>query len=286
MQLFPGRGRSASVSSDAEQPIGMLRVHPLLLHTDVYHMSHTLPDVDIAYRQLATARFISRHLYNFFVADEPQVPAWETVPPGDPEAVDTLAKAFISYEYDIRSVLRVLFNSDFCKSAAYAKVNGPVELAVGTVRLAGGHRFLEVADVNLGEATRLMGQELLDPPSVEGWHTGAEWMMHGSPGIVNRPRRGWREPANAASALATHACPTATGPLRTSFARNSASAPGKSLSGGQPRNWEWATKPRNVSCLPDKIARQLTLTFSLDNNISMPEFLSSAPIQNKSLVQS
>ena len=136
--------------------------------------------LDIVCRQPATARFIARRLYNFFVADEPQVPAWETVPPRDPEAVDTLAKAFISYEYDIRSVLRVLFNSDFFKSATYAKVKGPVELAVGTVRLAGGHRFPDVADVNLREATRLMGQELLDPPSVEGWHTGAEWITTGS----------------------------------------------------------------------------------------------------------
>ena len=50
--------------------------------------------IDIIVGQEATARFISRHLYNFFVADEPQVPAWETVPPGDPEAIDTLAAVF------------------------------------------------------------------------------------------------------------------------------------------------------------------------------------------------
>src|ERR687887_1818400 len=43
--------------------------------------------IDIICRQSATARFIARHLYNFFVADEPQVPAWPTVPPRDPEAI-------------------------------------------------------------------------------------------------------------------------------------------------------------------------------------------------------
>ena len=32
--------------------------------------------IDIICKQPATARFISRHLYNFFVADEPQIPAW------------------------------------------------------------------------------------------------------------------------------------------------------------------------------------------------------------------
>ena len=94
--------------------------------------------IDIICRQPATARFIARHLYNFFVADEPQVPAWETVPPRDPEAINTLLDAFITYEYDIRSVLRVLFNANFFKNAAFAKVKSPTELVVGTVRLVGG----------------------------------------------------------------------------------------------------------------------------------------------------
>ena len=40
--------------------------------------------IDIICEQPATARFISRHLYNFFVADEPQVPAWDTLPPARP----------------------------------------------------------------------------------------------------------------------------------------------------------------------------------------------------------
>ena len=49
--------------------------------------------IDIICQQPATARFISRHLYNFFVADEPQVPAWQTVPPRDPEAIQMLMDA-------------------------------------------------------------------------------------------------------------------------------------------------------------------------------------------------
>ena len=36
--------------------------------------------IDIIARQPATARFVARHLYNFFVADEPQVPAWQETP--------------------------------------------------------------------------------------------------------------------------------------------------------------------------------------------------------------
>ena len=40
--------------------------------------------IDIICQQPATSRFIARHLYNFFVADEAQVPAWQNVAPGDP----------------------------------------------------------------------------------------------------------------------------------------------------------------------------------------------------------
>ena len=50
--------------------------------------------IDIIVQQPACHRFIARHLYNFFVADEAQVPAWQTTPPRNPEAIDTVATAF------------------------------------------------------------------------------------------------------------------------------------------------------------------------------------------------
>ena len=140
--------------------------------------------IDVICRQPATARFLSRHLYNFFVADEPQVPSWETVPPRDPDAIRILMDAFFSYEYDIRSVLRILFNSDFFKESAFAKVKSPAELVAGTVRLAGGHSSPALEDIELGKIPGIMGQGLLDPPSVEGWHTGTEWINTGS--LVDR----------------------------------------------------------------------------------------------------
>ena len=140
--------------------------------------------IDIICRQQAAGRFIARHLYNFFVADEPQVPAWQTVPPRDPGAIDILTDAYFKHDYDIRSVLRVLFNSDFFKNAAFAKVKSPTELVVGTARMAGGYRFPQLDDIQLALRTGFMGQQLLDPPSVEGWHTGTEWIFTG--GLVDR----------------------------------------------------------------------------------------------------
>ena len=132
--------------------------------------------IDIICRHPATARFIARHLYNFFVADEPQVPAWDTVPPRDPHAIETLAQAFVESGYNIRATLRVLFNSNFFKESTFAKVKSPVEMVVGTARTAGGFEFPNVEDIQLALQPAQMGQQVLDPPSVEGWHTGVEWV--------------------------------------------------------------------------------------------------------------
>ncbi len=140
--------------------------------------------IDIICQHPATAWFISRHLYNFFVGDEPQVPAWNTVAPQDPDAIEIMAEAFVSSSYDIRSVLRVMFNSDFFKEATFAKVKSPAEMVAGALRLTGGHQMPALEDIKVGVAAGIMGQQLLDPPSVEGWHTGAEWITTGS--LVDR----------------------------------------------------------------------------------------------------
>ena len=140
--------------------------------------------IDIICKHPATGRFVGRHLYNFFVADEPQVPAWNTTPPRDPDAVETLAQAFNDSGYDMRTVMRTLLNSDFFKEAAFAKIKSPTEFVVGTAKLAGGYSFPQLDDLRLAEEAGNMGQILLDPPSVEGWHTGVEWVNTGS--LVSR----------------------------------------------------------------------------------------------------
>ena len=142
--------------------------------------------INIIARQPATARFIARHLYDFFVADEVQVPAWQTTPPRDPAAVNVLADAYLQSNYDIRSMLRVLFNSGFFKdeSVWYARVKSPVEVVVGTMRLVGDHLTPAPGIESLVGEAGGMGQILLNPPSVEGWHGGKEWINSGA--LVNR----------------------------------------------------------------------------------------------------
>ncbi len=136
--------------------------------------------INIICEHPATATFIARHLYNFFVADEAQVPAWQVTPPKDEDAIDLLADAFVDSGCDMTAVLRVLFNSDFFKNARYARLKSPAEVVAGTLRLVGGFEF---PGPGLGEMARqptYMGQDLLNPPSVEGWHTGVEWINSGS----------------------------------------------------------------------------------------------------------
>jgi uncharacterized protein (DUF1800 family) len=137
--------------------------------------------VNIIVKQPSAARFIARHLYNFFVADEPQVPAWPTVPPRDPEAINILVDAYMASKYDMRAVLRTLFLSDFFRSekAYFAKVKSPTELVIGTVRLTKDFGFPKLGLREISLECRYMGQDLLNPPSVEGWHTGKEWIDTG-----------------------------------------------------------------------------------------------------------
>ncbi|MCI0799934.1 MAG: DUF1800 domain-containing protein, partial [Chloroflexi bacterium] len=78
--------------------------------------------IDIIVKEPATARFICRHLYSFFVADEVQVPAWTIEPSRDEEALGLMIDAFEESGYEMKAVLRVIFNSDFFKNARYAKI--------------------------------------------------------------------------------------------------------------------------------------------------------------------
>jgi uncharacterized protein (DUF1800 family) len=136
--------------------------------------------IDIIVQRPATARFLSRHLYNFFVADEPQVPSWNIIPPKDPEAIRTLEQAYFDSHYDMRSILRVLFLSDFFKQARFARVKSPAELVISTVRLAGNFTAPRPGFQELAAECAYQGQELLNPPSVESWHTGSEWIDGGA----------------------------------------------------------------------------------------------------------
>ena len=136
--------------------------------------------IDIICQQPATARFLSRHLYDYFVADEAQVPSWMDTPPRDPDTIKMLENEYFRSNYNIRSMLQVLFNSDAFKNARFSRIKGPIETVIGTLRLVGDWTTPKPGFEAIFEEMKHMGQEILNPPSVEGWHTGREWIDGGT----------------------------------------------------------------------------------------------------------
>ena len=137
--------------------------------------------IDIIVKENATARFVSRHLCNFFVEDEPQVPAWNIEAPRDPGLVDHLAKTFLDSGADMRVVLKELLNSDsFKDSIKKSKVKSPTELVAGVLKQVGTYREIRPGLESYVGSLTVMGQSLLNPPTVEGWHTGPEWIDSGT----------------------------------------------------------------------------------------------------------
>ena len=138
--------------------------------------------IKIICEQEATARFISRHMYSFFVADEAPVPEWPYKEPNNPEAIEQLSKVYFESGYNIKEMLRYLFKSDFFKTEEVwnKRVKSPVELVVGTLRLTKEFNRPDREQYFTSLNTQYMGQWLMSPPSVEGWHWGVEWIDSGT----------------------------------------------------------------------------------------------------------
>ena len=125
--------------------------------------------VDEIVKQDATAHFIAESLHRFFVSDEP-----------DEKAIDTIAQSYFDSEYEMKPILRNLFHMDEFKNPVYDRVRWPAEHVVNVVKIAGTLTDpYENGIKDLVEYSGMMGQQLLNPPTVEGWHTGREWIDSG-----------------------------------------------------------------------------------------------------------
>jgi uncharacterized protein (DUF1800 family) len=126
--------------------------------------------VDIIVRQPAAAEFVAMRLYTYFVSDTP-----------DQAAIDDLAAVYTESQYDIRAMMRSLLLSDAFRSekAYYAKVKSPAEHVAGIMRFVEDFTFPKHGIRDISLECRYMGQDLLNPPSVEGWHVAKEWIDTG-----------------------------------------------------------------------------------------------------------
>jgi len=130
--------------------------------------------VRIICKQEATSRFVCTRLFQFFAADE--------VDDEGSKVIDEMTRAYFESNYEIRAVLRTLLNSDYFKSdtARFARVKGPIELITGAVRMAGSYQTPNLGIGAVVQQAFYMGQGLLNPPTVEGWHEGEEWIDSGA----------------------------------------------------------------------------------------------------------
>ena len=105
-------------------------------------------------------------------------------PPKDMALIKAMEKAYFDSGYEITAMLRTLFTSDSFKadSARFAKVASPAELVVGLMRTgrASTATTFKPGLFEISQEPKYMGMDLMNPPTVEGWHTGHEWIDSGT----------------------------------------------------------------------------------------------------------
>ena len=130
-----------------------------------------------------TALRMARRLWTWFVS--------ETEPP-DERFVQSIARTYLDSGTNMRAVMRAVFLSPQFQDPIhfYQRYSWPVEFVVRAIREVGYPGF----SVNTALTPLLnMGQQLFDPPDVNGWELGPAWFSTG--GMLAR--------MNFASTLAT-----------------------------------------------------------------------------------
>lgn len=119
---------------------------------------------DLILQQPATAKFIARKLFIFFVHEEPSE-----------QTVERLAGVLRKNDYELKPLLETIFLSEefYSSRAMGTQIKSPVQLVIGSLRNLG---LRQANYAGLAAATQSMGQELLQPPNVKGWDGGRTWI--------------------------------------------------------------------------------------------------------------
>ena len=120
--------------------------------------------IDIILEQRATANFIAKKVYRFFVNENV-----------DDEKVAFLGDRFYQNNYDIKQLLADIFTSDwfYQEKNIGTRIKSPVELLVGIRRLLPMEP--ERPELQL-LFEKILGQVLFYPPNVAGWPGGKSWI--------------------------------------------------------------------------------------------------------------
>ena len=120
--------------------------------------------IRILFEQPTATQFVTTKLFSFFAYPDPE-----------PEVVTALADSFADVHFSIRDWLARLFRSELFYSTAAqgSRVKSPAEYVIGLYRQLG----IDDPPFAITElAMRRMGQELLNPPDVDGWKEGTHWI--------------------------------------------------------------------------------------------------------------
>lgn len=120
--------------------------------------------IDIILEKPETSQFIARKVYKFFVNDNP-----------NEDHVKELAAHFYNSKYDIASMMKKMFTSDWFYSPENlgTKIKSPAEFLVGLSR-----EFYVTYNKPqvLIQLQSSLGQYLFNPPNVAGWPGGQSWI--------------------------------------------------------------------------------------------------------------
>jgi uncharacterized protein (DUF1800 family) len=121
-------------------------------------------------RHPATARRLATRLYKFFVN--------ETAQP-DEALVSAMSNAYLGGDYNIKTMLRTLFHSSQFRNPAnfFQHYSWPIEFVVRSIKETGWNGFTVNSAIT---PLTNMGQNLYEPPDVNGWETGPGWISTSS----------------------------------------------------------------------------------------------------------
>jgi uncharacterized protein (DUF1800 family) len=120
--------------------------------------------IDMILARPATASFICRKLYVFFVNDTP-----------DETHIQELATYFYAQQYDLSAVMKKMFTADwfYSKENMGNKIKSPAEFLVG---LSKEFYVTYNKPQILIQLQTSLGQYLFNPPNVAGWPGGKSWI--------------------------------------------------------------------------------------------------------------
>lgn len=120
--------------------------------------------IDMVLEKREASKFITTKVYKEFVNGEV-----------NQEHINLLAKNFYESDYNIESLMREIFTSDwfYDEKNIGARVKSPIELITGLMKSFN----MEFTDADsLIKIERILGQVLFNPPNVAGWPGGLNWI--------------------------------------------------------------------------------------------------------------